>query len=313
MYVGIDVGGTNLKAGVTDEAGRILASRKAPLGEFRGAEEFLTTLTELAAGAVRDANASMEEVRYVGMGVPGAVAEGKIVYTCNIPLENVPAGEVFDRRLHVPLLLENDANCAAVGEYFCGAGRGTKDFVMVTLGTGVGGGFVLGGKLYTGMGVAGEVGHMVVRTDGVACNCGRSGCWETYASATGLIRMTREAMERNPGSLLRQLAQEKGKVDGRTAFQAAARGDETARGVCEEYIFYLAAGITNLVNIFHPEVLAIGGGVSNEADEALLFPLRALVERDCYVRHGARLTKIVKAELGNDAGIIGAALLEKAR
>jgi len=313
MYVGIDVGGTNLKAGLTDESGKILAVRRIPLGEFRGSEAFVETLAELTKAVARDGGIESENLEYVGMGFPGAVAEETVLYTCNIPLENVPVGELFRRYLPVPVILGNDADCAAVGEYFCGAGRGTKNFCVVTLGTGVGGGMILNGKLYSGMGAAGEVGHMVIRSDGVLCSCGRKGCWETYASATGLIRMTREAMEQDRQSLLWELSGGLKGVSGRTAFQAVTRGDAAARRVCDEYLVCLAAGITNLVNILQPEVLAVGGGISNESDELLLHPLQEIVARECYSRHGGYLTKIIKAELGNDAGLIGAALLPKAR
>lgn len=312
MFVGIDVGGTNLKAGLVDEQGHLLASRKSPLGVFQGPEKFISTLADLTIQVARDGGVDPRTLEYVGMGIPGAVADGNIVYTCNIPMENVPIGRLFARYLNVPVLLENDANCAAVGEYFCGAGRGTQDFAVVTLGTGIGGGFILNGKLYAGGGMVGEVGHMVIRQGGVPCNCGRRGCWEVYASATGLIRMTREAMEENPDSLLWNISSSGEDVGGRTAFLAAQQGDKAARQVCEEYVRDLAAGITNLVNILQPEVLAIGGGISNESDAALLNPLREQVGRECYARHGGRMTRIVKTELGNDAGIVGAALLRKA-
>lgn len=313
MYVGIDVGGTNLKAGLSDEAGTILSVRKIPLGEFRGPEAFVQTLAELTKAVAHEGGIVPESLDSVGMGIPGAVSAGTIIYTCNIPMENVPISTLFQQYLPVPVVLGNDADCAAVGEYFCGAGRGTRDFGIITLGTGIGGGLILNGKLYSGMGAAGEVGHMVVQKDGLPCNCGRRGCWETYASATGLIRMTREEMERDRASLLWSLAGDIGKVSGRTAFEAAALGDAAGKRVCDTYVSYLAAGVTNLVNILQPEVLAVGGGVSNEDDALLLHPLRELVERECYARHGSQITKIVKAELGNDAGIIGAALLHKAR
>ncbi len=312
MFVGIDVGGTNLKAGLVDEQGHLLASRKSPLGVFQGPEKFVNTLAELTMQVARDGGADPEKLEYVGMGIPGAVADGTIVYTCNIPMENVPIGQLFAHYLNVPVLLENDANCAAVGEYFCGAGRGTRDFAVITLGTGIGGGFILNGKLYAGGGMVGEVGHMVICQGGVLCNCGRRGCWETYASATGLIRMTREAMEKSPDSLLWSGSHGGETVSGRTAFLAAEQGDAAAQGVCEEYVQDLATGVINLINILQPEVLAIGGGISNESDAALLYPLRELVERECFARHGGRLTRIVKTELGNDAGIIGAALLRQA-
>ena len=311
-YIGIDVGGTNLKAGLVDESGAILVTERTPLGAFTGPEAFAGTLADLAKAVLHTAGKEKEEIAYVGMGIPGAVAGGEILYTCNIPMKDVPLSGLFRRHLDLPVLLENDANCAAVGEWVCGAGRGTKDFAVITLGTGVGGGFVLNGKLYSGGGMVGEVGHMVVEKDGVKCNCGRRGCWETYASATGLIRMTKETMDAHPESLLHKIAAENGGVEGRTAFQAAEAGDETAKAVCRTYVEYLAAGVTNLVNILQPEVLAVGGGVAAASDELLMNPLREIVNGECYPRHAGKLPRIVRAELGNDAGIIGAALLGRA-
>jgi len=309
MYVGIDVGGTNLKAGLVNDAGEILAVEKTPLGKWQGPEWFIEKLASLARAAALSGGAVPENLQYVGIGIPGAVAEGKILYTANIPMENVPIEELFRRRLDVPVLLGNDADCAAVGEYCCGAGRGTGNFIVVTLGTGIGGGLILNGRLYTGMGCAGEVGHIVVEPGGELCNCGRRGCWERYASATGLIRMTRETMDAHPDSLLHQVAERNGAVDGRTSFQAAQQGDEAARALCESYVKYLAIGVIDLLNILQPDVLAIGGGVAGAPDELLLEPLRGLVRAECFGRHSGGYTKIVKAELGNDAGIIGAALL----
>ena len=183
---------------------------------------------------------------------------------------------------------------------------------MVTLGTGVGGGLILNGKLYSGSGMVGEVGHMVIQHGGAPCNCGRRGCWEAYASATGLIRMTREAMEAHPESLLHTVAAQSGCVEGRTAFDAAVQGDETALALCRDYVSYLAAGVTNLINILQPEAVAIGGGVAAAPDGLLFTPLREIVERECYPRHTGQIPRIVRAELGNDAGIIGAALLKRA-
>lgn len=311
MLIGIDVGGTNLKAGAVAPDGTLLCARRIPLGEYRGAKSFSAGLAELALETAAAAGA--EPIEAVGIGIPGAVSGGEVIYTCNLPMEHVPLAELIQKRIQVPVALGNDADCAAVGEYFCGAGRGTRNFAVITLGTGIGGGLIFGGKLYGGLGQAGEVGHMVVEKDGLPCNCGRRGCWETYASATGLIRMTREAMDGDPASLMWQLARQDGKIGGRTAFRAAAAGDETGKEVCGRYVSDLAAGIANLVNILHPEVLALGGGISNERDDLLLLPLREIVSRECYARHGGRLTRIVRAELGNDAGMIGAALLRQAR
>lgn len=309
MYIGIDVGGTNLKAGLTDDTGKILATARTPL-DFQSAEAFAKTLAELAQTVMEQTHTQLRDVEYVGIGIPGAVKGGDVVYTANIPMRNVPLEKLFRQHLDLPVLLGNDADCAAAGEFLCGAGKGTRDFIVLTLGTGIGGGLILNGKLLRGIGCGGEVGHMVVEHGGALCNCGRRGCWETYASATGLIRMTREAMEHHPESLLHGLVREHG-LEGRTAFQAAERGDETALDVCNQFVQYLAAGVINLVNILEPEVVAIGGGVAAAPDALLLMPLREIVKQECYGRHVELYPKVVRATLGNDAGIIGAALLKR--
>lgn len=301
-YIGIDVGGTNLKAGLVDESGKILAVERTPL-DFHGAEDFAATLASLARKVAGDARAD-----YVGVGLPGAVDGGTVRFTTNIPMENVPLETLFRYHLDLPLLLGNDADCAAVGEYFGGAGRGTRDFAVVTLGTGIGVGLILNEKLRCGD-ASSEGGHLSVVHGGALCNCGRRGCWERYASATALIEQTKAAMAAHPESMLHALAEKNGGVEGRTAFEAALAGDETALAVCRTYVEYLADGVVSLVNILRPEAVAIGGGVAAAPEALLLEPLRRIVETESFARHGGRSTRIVRAELGNDAGIIGAAFL----
>ena len=300
MYIGIDVGGTNLKAGLVDETGRIVKVERVPL-DFQGPELFAASLAELSKKVYQ------EGVEWVGVGLPGAVDGGDVLFTTNIPMENVPLETLFRKYLDLPLLLGNDADCAAVGEFFAGAGRGTQDFAVVTLGTGVGAGLIVNGKLRGGV-TSSEAGHMVICQDGELCNCGRRGCWERYASATGLIQQTEQAMEAHPESILHKLAAEGG-VEGRTAFQAAEAGDETALAVCRGYVNYLASGLASLINILRPEVVAIGGGVAGAPEHLLLEHLREIVARESFSRHGGQTTRILPAELGNDAGIIGAAML----
>ena len=300
MYIGIDVGGTNLKAGLVDEAGNIVKVERVPL-DFQGPERFAEILAELSKRVIQ------EKVRWVGVGLPGAVDGGDVLFTTNIPMENVPLERLFRKHLDLPLLLGNDADCAAVGEFFGGAGKGTRDFAVVTLGTGVGAGIIVDGKLRGGL-ASSEAGHMVIIRDGEPCNCGRRGCWERYASATGLIQQTKRAMEAHPESLLHEIAAESG-VEGRTAFQAAEAGDETALEVCRNYVNYLAGGLTSLINILRPEAVAIGGGVAAAPERLLLEPLREAVAKESFSRHGGRITKVLRAERGNDAGIIGAAML----
>ena len=289
FFIGIDVGGTNLKAGLTDETGRLLAAARRPL-DFRGAETFAADLADLAAEVLSTAGAAPGDAEGVGIGLPGAVSGGEVLYTTNIPL------------------LGNDADCAAVGEYFQGAGRGLRDFVVLTLGTGLGAGIILDGRLRGGESSS-EAGHMVLHAGGEPCPCGRRGCWEQYASATALIRRTEAAMAAHPESALCRLAEEAGGVDGRTPFLAAEAGDETALAVCRAYVEELAEGTASLINILRPEAVAFGGGVAGAPEHLLLEPLRRRVGALCFSRHGGRATRILRAELGNDAGVIGAALL----
>ena len=203
--------------------------------------------------------------------------------------------------------------CAALAEYYVGAGRDSKRFVTITLGTGVGAGIIHNGKIYHGAnGMAGEVGHMVIEQNGLPCPCGRHGCWEQYASATALKRMTAEALAAYPDSILaRVITENDGHVSGQSAFIAACEGDPVGQMVCDRYVDYLACGVVNVVNIFQPDTLAIGGGVSNEADEQLLLPVQQRVARESIPCGKDRRTRIVKAQLGNRAGLIGAALLGK--
>ena len=255
----------------------------------------------------------VEDICSVGVGIPGAVEirSGMLLYSCNLELRNVPLRRLFREHLKIPLYVENDANCAALGEYFVGAGSNSKRFITLTLGTGIGAGIIHNGKIYHGAnGMGGEVGHMLLMYQGRVCACGRRGCWEQYASASALKRLTAEALERHPDSILAQVvAENDGHISGRSAFIAAREGDPVGQQVCDQYIDYLAAGIVDLVNIFQPDTLAIGGGVSNEADEQLLYPLRRLVEHNSIPCNRDKQTKIVKAQLGNRAGIIGAAFL----
>lgn len=314
-YVGVDIGGTNLKAGLVDENGVLLATQKMKVASIADDDGLAWTVASLVQELAHTVNISVSDVASVGVGVPGTVEirSGSINYTCNLPLRNVPLRKLFHRYLSIPLYIENDANCAALAEFLVGAGRDSKRFVTITLGTGVGAGIVHNGKIYHGAnGMAGEVGHMVIQRGGLPCPCGRHGCWEQYASATALKRMTAAALAAHPHSILAQVvAENEGRVSGQSAFIAARRGDPVGQQVCDEYVDYLACGVVNVVNIFQPDTLAIGGGVSNEAEEQLLLPVQQRVAHESIPCGRDRRTRIVKAELGNRAGIIGAALLGK--
>lgn len=315
-YMGIDLGGTNIKAGVVDDAFRIIGRAKAKTGIPRPAEEVMDAMTECAKAAAADAGVPWEQIRQVGIGVPGTANEetGVVEYANNLLFENVPMREYLQKRLHKEIDITNDANAAALGEVLAGAARGASNAVAVTLGTGVGGGIIIDGRLFTGFHYGGaELGHMGIVLGGRKCTCGRRGCLEAYASATGLIRSTKEAMEAFPDSLMWELARENGgNVSGRTAFLAAGRGDAAAQAVVNDYIQHLGYGLASIINILAPEILVIGGGVSNEG-ENLLRPLVECVRPQLYIRTPEKQTRIVLATLGNDAGLIGAAFLSRAQ
>ena len=308
-YLGIDLGGTNVAAAVVDREGTILG--RASLPTPRGAEAVADQMAAASLAAAEAAGLTLEGVASVGIGSPGAIdpTAGVVKFWSNLDFEDVPLGEMMAARLGKEIWLENDANAAALGEYVAGAGKGSRSLVLITLGTGVGGGAVLDGRLYTGFNHAGlEVGHMVIQHGGRPCTCGRLGCFEAYCSATALIRRTRQVMEGEKGSLLWQLAGDLEHVNGRTPFDAAARGDAAGGKLIDEYIEYLACGVASLVNIFQPEVLCVGGGPSAQG-ETLLAPVRYILDREDYARNNVRRTRLMGAALGNDAGIIGAALL----
>ena len=304
-YLGVDLGGTNIKAALVDADGAIIKEASTPTKLPRPAEavcdDIAALCNQLAQGQL---------VAGIGIGCPGTVDDraGTVVYACNIGWVNYDVRRVLeDTGFSVRLV--NDANAAALAEAAVGAAKGARSAVVVTLGTGIGGGVVLDGHLLTGFtGAASELGHMCVVADGESCACGRRGCWETYASATALICRTEAAMAAHPDSALHRIAREKGGVDGRTAFAGQEAGDPAATRVVAEYIRYLGVGIANLVNIFFPEVIALGGGIANQG-ETLLRPLRAQVQSQEY---GSAYTKkhprIVTCTLGSDAGVIGAAL-----
>ena len=314
VNLGIDLGGTNIVVGVVDENRKILAKGKRKTALPRSADEIFDDIYAAALDACEAAGITMDEVESVGLGTPGAVepTEGIITYSANLFFHNVPAKKILEERFGKPAYVGNDANCAAFGEYHAGAGRGTHDMIAVTLGTGVGGGIVVDNKLLTGYnGAAGEVGHMVIVADGVQCNCGRKGCWETYASASGLIRMTKELRAKGNYPALENAISQEGEINAKVAYMAARGGSAACEALCRDYARFVAAGITNLINIFQPQVVCIGGGVSHEG-AALLEPVKEFIAAENYTKDSAPETQTVikLAELGNDAGIIGAALLK---
>ena len=309
--IGIDLGGTNIAVGIVTEDGAILAKKSVKTGSQRPFEEIVKDMADCTLSLLEENNISLDNVLHIGIGSPGSIdtAKGVIVYANNFKYgENIPMAELLQKYIDKPVYIGNDANVAALGEFISGAAKGLKNAIMITLGTGVGGGIVINGEIYEGQYSAGaELGHIMIVQNGEPCTCGRRGCWEAYASATALIRQTAEAMKANPDSLMNK-EYSLDNVSGRTAFDAAKKGDAAGQEVVDKYIKYIAEGLIDMINIFRPEILIIGGGICNEGDY-LLKPMREYINK--YVYAGNRLPeqKIAVATLGNDAGIIGAAFL----
>lgn len=314
MYrIGVDLGGTNISVGVVDGEFNIIGRGKMKTNAPRPAEEIFADIAKAIELAVDDAGVNMDEISVIGVGTPGSVDKetGYIDYSNNLKFDKVPAKEILESITGKPCFFANDASCAALGELYAGAGKGCQNLVAVTLGTGVGSGIVIDGKVFRGANSAGgEIGHTVINVNGEPCNCGRNGCWERYASATALISQTKNAMKMYPDSKMWNCAGSKlENVSGRTAFDAMRMGDEIAKDVVDKYIYFVAVGVINIINVYQPDVLCIGGGICNEG-ETLLAPIRKYCEEERYSKYAKKQTVICKAELGNDAGIIGAALLD---
>lgn len=311
-YIGIDLGGTNIVAGVVNEAYEIVAKASCKTACPRSAQEIMDDMARVTLEAVGKAGINLTEAEWIGVGSPGVVdsEEGVVIYANNLKFYDIPMREELENRLGRRVYIGNDANAAAYGEFMAGAAKGTKSAVAVTLGTGVGGGVIIDSKIYTGFNFAGaELGHMALVAGGRPCTCGRKGCFEAYASATALIDFTKEAMQAHPESKMWELCGgDITQVSGRTAFDGMRAGDPAAKAVTDMYIGYFAEGIMSIINIFQPEIVCVGGGISKEGD-LLLDPVRKLQEAEGYSRFCRKSTKIVTATLGNDAGVIGAALL----
>lgn len=310
-YLGVDIGGTNIKSGVVDETFKMLSTVSIKTNSAGGYDEVLKSLYEAVDKAIALSGIGLDKIRFFGIGCPGTMdsKNGTVLYSNNLHWENVPLARDVAEKYGKKVYLENDANAAAYGEYLAGAAKGADNAVVLTLGTGVGAGIIIHGEIYSGSNNAGgEIGHTVIEVDGAPCTCGRNGCFEAYASATGLVRMTKEMIEKKPEGRLHEMAEKDGRISARTAFNAAKLGDPEGSEVVEKYIKYLAAGIANVINIFQPDILCIGGGVCNEGDN-LLVPLKKQVAEQIYSKNSEKNTEIVIAKLGNSAGIIGSACL----
>lgn len=317
MYrIGIDLGGTNIAAGLVGEDFEILVKDSLPTQATRPAEQIVDDIALLCRRVCDAAGVLTSDVGAVGIASPGVANHdtGVVEYANNLPFRHFPIAQLLRERFPVERVsVENDANAAAWGEAVAGAARGTDNSVMITLGTGVGGGIIIDRKVYSGSNFAGaELGHIVIQQGGRQCSCGRRGCWEAYSSATAMIRMTQEKLEEcaaaGRDTLMSELVAQRGRVTGRTACDAMRMGDAAALEVYNEYIKYLACGLTNIVNIFQPQVISLGGGISGEG-QSLVDAVSPLVHAEQYGSGIVNLADIRIAKLGNDAGIIGAAFL----
>lgn len=308
----IDLGGTNIGIGIVSEEGELVFKTSVPVEDNKNHVALLTQMAEGTKQCIEECGIAKEDIVFVGIGIPGLIKgpKGPVILAANINWHNVDAVSFLEEKIGLPVFLGNDADCAAMGEYYAGSGKQYKSLIMITLGTGIGGGAVSDGKLFPGFnGFGGEYGHIPLVHNGVQCACGKKGCFEVYGSANALKRETREAAEANPESLIWELCEgDLDNIGGRTAFDAAEQGDETAKAVVEQYIDYLADGISGIVNMYRPEVIILGGGVSNQG-ASLLDPLNEKVAKLCVASETIEAPKVVKASLGNSAGIIGAGLL----
>ena len=308
--VGIDLGGTNIKAGIVDGDNKLLATASRPTKSERPWKEIVADMAETVKDAAVKAGVTLDECISVGIGNPGVIdpEHGVIVYSNNLGWDDVPLTEEFTKYIQLPVRVSNDANCAAMGEAAAGAAAGAGDVILLTLSTGVGGGIILDNKVYEG-GVGGaELGHVTLIAGGRLCTCGRKGCIESYCSANALIAQANEALAKHPESMMAQLVEKEGGMNGKIPFDAAQSGDATGKAVVDQYIEYLGEAVTNFVNIFRPKVVLLSGGVCAQG-ENLTKPLNAYIRKYAFGGERTVNTVVKIAQLGNDAGIIGAANL----
>ncbi|BDU49867.1 ROK family protein [Haliovirga abyssi] len=310
--VGIDVGGTNIKAGILKNNGEILKTYSIKTEAFNGAEDVLNRIKNLVEKMLDENNVYKADVLGIGMGIPGPVNTdtGVVNFCANmVGWENFPAAEKLEKLTGLKVKVGNDVNVITLGEDWLGAAKGYKNVLGITLGTGIGGGIILNGHLISGTnGAAGEIGHMKVIEDGKLCGCGQKGCWEAYASATGLEREAVSRLRVNRDTLIWEVVNGNfSKVNAKVIFDAAKKGDKFALDLVDYEVKYLSIGLSNLINILNPEIVVIGGGVSLAGD-ILFNKLNKALEKDT-LKVSLDAVKIVPAKLGNSAGLVGAAAL----
>lgn len=312
-YIGIDLGGTNIAVGIVNEEGRIIAKAETPTLASRPYPELVRDMAGCARKAMEEAGLTDDDIHSIGIGIPGvANKEGVVIFCTNLGWRNVPIRAEIQQYINKPVFIDNDATVAGWAEYQAGVSRGTNSSVFLTLGTGLGSGIVINGKIWAGThGAGGELGHLVIEVDGVPCTCGKRGCAERYCSATAIIRMAREACADAPNcAIMRAVDGNMDKINAKVVFDAAKEGDSVAMQVFNRFIKYLTIAINNVISFLDPDMIILGGGVSRAGDFLLDAVKAALPDYIFYPTLGAPELRI--ASLGNEAGIIGAALLGKA-
>ena len=311
VYIGIDVGGTGVQVGVVDEHGHILAKDNFPTGVGRPYQEMIRDMADCTRSAVAKAGLSVEDIQSIGVGIPGLAdaKTGNVIFCTNLGWRDIPLRDEFQRHLDKPVYIDNDATVAGLAESVAGVSAGTDSSVFITLGTGVGGGIVIHGKVWSGFhGVGSEIGHMILELDGEPCTCGNRGCLERYCSATAIIRMARELVAIHPDSMILSLAQgDPEKISAKIVFDAAREEDPIGKYVFRRYVSYLSQAIASIMQFLDPEIIVLGGGVS-KAGAFLLDAVRQEVPKYLLFK-GMPDARIELARLGADAGIIGAAML----
>ena len=314
FVIGVDLGGTNIVTGAISEDGTVrLPVRTGLTNAKRGADTVADTIAEMVEASIADVQRELKIPRThilgVGLGSPGPLdrAKGIVVVTPNLGWTNYPLRGKIEERVHLPASLDNDANCATLGEWWLGAGSGTKNLVGLTIGTGIGGGLILNGELYHGStDAAGEIGHTTIETQGRRCNCGNYGCLEAYASGPAIAERAREALAHEDSSRLRAMVDgDLSRITAQIVYSAAAEEDALALEIVRETARFLGTGVANLLNIFNPAMVVLAGGVT-QAGDRLFEPLRAEVRRRAF-RPAWEAVRIVPGELAGTAGVIGAA------
>lgn len=310
IVCGVDLGGTKINTGLVDNNGKILKSIKVPTLAEEGPDAVIKRIEESILDVLTKAGMKVSDLSGIGIGSPGPLDAEKGVVICppNLPgWVNIPLVKILSEKFDVVIKLNNDANAAALGEYLFGAGRGIDNFIYVTVSTGIGGGAIIGGKLYNGENSnAAEIGHHTIDFRGPKCNCGNYGCFEAYASGTALSKFAKEAVKGGRDSIIKNIAGEGG-IKAEHVFEAARMGDALAKELIDNEAFYLGIGIANIMAFYNPKRIAIGGGVSNQWDMLYDKMMKTIYER--ALKPNAEICEVVRAELGENVGLLGAAAL----